>query len=829
MRDDALDRRKAPGHSPIDVHVEAVIAGVPERISLGEHAAKGASVSAGFTKTLAELSNWSVPEIPPIFQQIADVGLAPHGGGAARSFGELVFAAFAEILKDPRKYPQAREAFHIATEKLGRDLGRATLDAVRGLDDRLDALTSGLDALDILRAGVIHHLELIPKIADDTAATRDGVTSANDKLDKIMRRIAQAEGVPLDALRTILTDMGEAADELDADQIEERLRAKAREFNALTDRLNRLSNDDPEVRRLRHAAAEALSMGRFAQADTHLAAAEERDLAGMEDLEALAKQKRLSAAESRAERAAAAKLRTSPDGYREAASHYGEATRIAAPADPEISRDYARRKGMTLIDLGAEFGLNNALLEAVDHFREMTSTVDRTDDPLEWASTQVDLGNALQKLGERESRTAWLEEAAAAYRAALEEYGKAQRPAEWARTQTSLGTTLMRLGEREGRVERLKEAVMTLRTALEKQKQDQVPFDWANTQTNLGTALGMLGALERGTARLEEAVVAFRAVLKVRRWDRGPLEWAIAQTNLATTLLRLGERESGTARLKEAVTAFRAVLTVHRRNRVPLRWAMTQTNLGNALMRLGERESGTARLEEAIAAHRSALEERRRDRVPFDWAMTQTNLGVALSILGEREGDRGTARLEEAVEAYRAALEEYRQDVAPLRWAMTQANLGTTLMRLGQREGRTTRLQEAVAAFRAALKEQTRDRDPVEWARTQTNLGLTLFMLGEREKNTTGMKEALVALNAALEERRQDRVPLDWANTLCLAGDVLRTIADQNHDLILAQLALRKIEDTRQAFHAYGNERERVYYAEQSRAARELVERLRRG
>ncbi|WP_217926596.1 tetratricopeptide repeat protein [Pinisolibacter aquiterrae] len=690
VREDALDRRKAPGHSPIDVHVEAVIAGVPERISLGEHAAKGASVSAGFTKTLAELSNWSVPEIPPIFQQIADVGLAPHGGGAARSFGELVFAAFAEILKDPRKYPQACEAFHIATEKLGRDLGRATLDAVRGLDDRLDALTSQLDALGILRAGVIHHLELIPKIADDAAATRDGVTSANDKLDKIMRRIAQAEGVPLDALRTILTDMGEAADELDADQIEERLRAKAGEFKALTDRLNRLSNDDPEVRGLRHAAAEALGMGRFAQADTHLAAAEERDLAGLEDLEALAKQKRLSAAESRAGRAAAAKLRTSPDGYREAASHYGEAARIAAPADPGISRDYARRKGMTLIDLGAEFGLNNALLEAVDHFREMTSTVDRTDDPLEWA-----------------------------------------------RTQASLGTALMKLGEREGGVERLK-----------------------------------------------EAVVAFRAVLKVRRWDRGPLEWAIAQTNLATTLLRLGERESGTARLKEAVTAFRAVLTVHRRNRVPLRWAMTQTNLG-----------------------------------------------VALSILGEREGEgeRGTARLEEAVEAYRAALEEYRQDVVPLRWAMTQANLGTTLMRLGQREGRTTRLQEAVAAFRAALKEQTRERDPVEWARTQTNLGLTLFMLGEREKNTTGMKEALVALNAALEERRQDRAPRDWANTLCLAGDVLRTIADQNHDLILAQLALRQIEDTRQAFHAYGNERERVYHAEQSRAARELVERLRRG
>jgi hypothetical protein len=41
--------------------------------------------------------------------------------------------------------------------------------------------------------------------------------------------------------------------------------------------------------------------------------------------------------------------------------------------------------------------------------------------PLDWAATQSDLGNALETLGERESGTARLEEAVAAYRAALEE------------------------------------------------------------------------------------------------------------------------------------------------------------------------------------------------------------------------------------------------------------------------------------------------------------------------------------------------------------------------------------------------------------------------
>ena len=41
--------------------------------------------------------------------------------------------------------------------------------------------------------------------------------------------------------------------------------------------------------------------------------------------------------------------------------------------------------------------------------------------PLQWAATQVILGNALWMLGVRESGTARLEEAVVAYRAALEE------------------------------------------------------------------------------------------------------------------------------------------------------------------------------------------------------------------------------------------------------------------------------------------------------------------------------------------------------------------------------------------------------------------------
>jgi hypothetical protein len=113
--------------------------------------------------------------------------------------------------------------------------------------------------------------------------------------EEIIRAINRRSDVPLDTLRAILRDMGDLAWAVDAGEIIKKLAAKAEECEALTERLNCLSNADPEVSRLRREAAEALKSGRFTKADAHLAAAEARDLAGLDDLETLAKQKRLSA------------------------------------------------------------------------------------------------------------------------------------------------------------------------------------------------------------------------------------------------------------------------------------------------------------------------------------------------------------------------------------------------------------------------------------------------------------------------------------------------------------------------------------------------------
>ena len=78
----------------------------------------------------------------------------------------------------------------------------------------------------------------------------------------------------------------------------------------------------------------------------------------------------------------------------------------------------------------------------------------------------------------------------------------------------ALGNALAVLGERESGTARLEQAVAAFTEVLKERTRERVPLDWAATQNNLGDALVTLGKRESGTARLEQAVAAFTEVLK---------------------------------------------------------------------------------------------------------------------------------------------------------------------------------------------------------------------------------------------------------------------------------------------------------------------------
>jgi hypothetical protein len=479
---------------------------------------------------------------------------------------------------------------------------------------------------------------VVKVLADQNAATTEARITAEREAAALAEKLKFTTEAVIGFLRTL----GEHS--VPPENITAKLIEIANQAIATRQRLALLEPDDPATKALVDQAKVELDKGHPDAASGLLQRAEEAELAAAAQARALAQQasaaadaRQLHAAQTRETRGdvALTQLR-----YAEAAGLFGSAVSLLPARSSGDRGRLLSRQADALYRQGSEFGDNTALIDSITIWQEISEQdFSRSKVPLDWAMAQNNLGNALATLGGRESGTARLEAAVAAYRAALEE-----------------------------------------------RTRDRVPLDWAQTQNNIGTALWTLGTRESGTARLEAAVAAYRAALEERTRERVPLDWAMTQMNLGNALVMLGGRENGTAQLEAAVAAYRAALEERTRQRVPLAWAMTQENLGTALLVLGGRENGTAQLEAAVAAYRAALDERTRDRVPLEWAMTQVNLGAALETLGKRES--GTAHLEEAVAALDACLKVTASDCPPDVIQFAQARRDETEAEIRQRSAK---------------------------------------------------------------------------------------------------------------------------------------------
>lgn len=159
IRSDALDRRTDPGNNPIDQHLQHIMQGTSEYVAPGEQRPLDQTLTQEFNATLAALTGWPEYEIPAIFGQIARDGLPTMDQGAKRNFDELVFAAFAESLKNPEIYHEAAAAFNIAMQDAARKLSQTILEQIKGIDDALDHLIDKTDALQIFLSGIDAYLK----------------------------------------------------------------------------------------------------------------------------------------------------------------------------------------------------------------------------------------------------------------------------------------------------------------------------------------------------------------------------------------------------------------------------------------------------------------------------------------------------------------------------------------------------------------------------------------------------------------------------------------------------------------------------------------------
>lgn len=143
-----------------------------------------------------------------------------------------------------------------------------------------------------------------------------------------------------------------------------------------------------------------------------------------------------------------------------------------------------------------------------------------------------ELANALRSLAEMQPGTELLEEAILAYRAALKDSDLFNDPLDWATSQHNLGYALWMLASRSENASSLylAQSVDAYRAALGYRSRDLDSRAWGLTQNNLGVSLFDLAKISRGTDELLLAIEAFNATLGV--FDPQESIWKVAAANL---------------------------------------------------------------------------------------------------------------------------------------------------------------------------------------------------------------------------------------------------------------------------------------------------------
>src|SRR5262245_9806964 len=240
---------------------------------------------------------------------------------------------------------------------------------------------------------------------------------AGDRAELMVRvraLIPASSQLRVEAIAKFFQLLGEVP--VEESQLADRFAQIAAEHRRLVEDVKSLRVNDPEVQALRQQAAAALEIADHTTAFARLTQARTIVTTKRETLaRVLDDQKREEAAlvfgQARVELARLA--------YEQAADLFAEAARLLPAGDTETHWQYIIEKAVAEQTMGDERGNNPALVQAIETYRVGLTLALRTERPLDWATTQNNLGNALSTLGERESGTARLEEAVAVYREAL--------------------------------------------------------------------------------------------------------------------------------------------------------------------------------------------------------------------------------------------------------------------------------------------------------------------------------------------------------------------------------------------------------------------------
>ena len=126
------------------------------------------------------------------------------------------------------------------------------------------------------------------------------------------------------------------------DEWDRKLQEIAAQYKELLQRLEFVQSEDPRVLELKAQARQAIEAGRFDEAETRLKQAEARDLRAIEQLEAAAQKRRLSAAETNADNARLQRIQLR---YANAADYWRQAAKLLPEGEKQDRAFYLNEAG----------------------------------------------------------------------------------------------------------------------------------------------------------------------------------------------------------------------------------------------------------------------------------------------------------------------------------------------------------------------------------------------------------------------------------------------------------------------------------------------------
>jgi len=161
-----------------------------------------------------------------------------------------------------------------------------------------------------------------------------------------------------------------------------------------------------------------------------------------------------------------------------------------------------------------------------------------------WRKAKHFLGRALVFLGGiEEEEINFLDQAVIALRESLVETPRLEAPREWQNTMVDLGWALQKLGERESDINRLREAKGTFEEVLVDLTSKVSPIDWCSATSGLGSTLRVLGELQNDTELLRQSITQFERSFDVISVTSNQLRWAVTHLEIGKVYGVMSELE----------------------------------------------------------------------------------------------------------------------------------------------------------------------------------------------------------------------------------------------------------------------------------------------